>query len=354
MALVSFLLGELASRTDCQLQGDGDCVITHVDTIQHAGNGAICFLANNRYRKYLTATAASAVILASDDVDQCVTNALVSDNPYLTYARISRIINPEEPLVQGVHPSAVVSSQAVIDDNSWIGPCSVIEAGAVIAAGVSIGPGCIVGRDCTISEDSRLVANITLCHGTTIGRRALIHPGVVIGSDGFGQANNQGMWEKVPQLGKVQIGDDVEIGANTTIDRGALQDTTIGNGVKLDNQIQIAHNVQIGEHTAIAGCVGIAGSTTIGSHCTLGGGVGVVGHLEIGDNVHFSAQTLVTRSFTKPGYYSGNLPAVTNSAWRRSVAEIRRLGDIMKRLRVLEAGMQSAADTSRADNNEKS
>ncbi|MES9899546.1 MAG: UDP-3-O-(3-hydroxymyristoyl)glucosamine N-acyltransferase [Sedimenticola sp.] len=341
---MSFLLGELAHRTNVTLQGDADCSITHVDTIQNAGPGAICFLANSRYRKYLAETDASAVILSGDLLGQCRTNALVCDNPYLIFARIAGLLNPEAARAQGVHPSAVVSQQARVNADSWIGPCCVVEAGAVIESGVSIGPGCVVDRDSIVGADSRLVANVTLCRGTVLGRRTLIHPGVVIGSDGFGQANNQGVWEKVPQLGSVRIGDDVEIGANTTIDRGALQDTVIGNGVKLDNQIQIAHNVHIGEHTAIAGCAAIAGSTKVGSHCTLGGGVGVVGHLEIGDNVHFSAQTLVTRSFKEPGYYSGNLPALANGAWRRSVVEIRRLGDIIKRLRVLEKRIQSQTD----------
>ncbi len=339
-----FLLGELARRTDVILQGDAECSITHVDRIQTAGPGAICFLANNRYRKYLAGTKASAVILADDYLDQCRINALVCDDPYLIYARIAALLNPERSLVPGIDPSAVVSAQAKVDPNSYIGPCCVVEADTVIESGVSIGPGSVVGGECSVGEGSRLVANVTLGRGTVVGRRVLIHPGVVIGSDGFGQANNQGVWEKVPQLGKVRVGDDVEIGANTTIDRGSLQDTVIGNGVKLDNQIQIAHNVQIGEHTAIAGCAAIAGSTTIGKHCTLGGGVGVVGHLEIGDNVHFSAQTLVTRSFKEPGYYSGNLPAFSNSVWRRSVVELRRLGDMVKRLRVLEKRVQSQTD----------
>jgi UDP-3-O-[3-hydroxymyristoyl] glucosamine N-acyltransferase len=212
----------------------------------------------------------------------------------------------------------------------------VVEGDVRIDDKVSIGPGCVVGRGCSIGSGSRLVAKVVLCPHTEIGKRVLIHPGAVLGSDGFGLASDKGVWEKVPQLGKVRVGDDVEIGANTTIDRGALRDTLIQQGVKLDNQIQIAHNVQIGEHTAIAGCAGIAGSTTIGSYCTLGGGVGVSGHLTVGDNVHFSGQSLVTRSFTEPGYYSGNLPAVPNKDWRKTVARLRRIEELMERIKQLE------------------
>ncbi|MEE9357029.1 UDP-3-O-(3-hydroxymyristoyl)glucosamine N-acyltransferase [Candidatus Vondammii sp. HM_W22] len=333
---MSHCLGDLARQVGAQLHGDSACKISHVDTIQDASAGALCFLTNKKYRKYLAATGASAVVLSEEYLEHCPVNALVSDNPYLIYARIAALLNPRAEMEQGRHPSAVVSDQAQVDEQTWIGPCAVVEAGAIIAAGAFIGPGCIIGRDCKIGTDSRLVANITLCHGSEIGSRVLIHPGAVLGSDGFGLADDQGVWVKVPQLGNVRLGDDVEIGANTTIDRGALGDTVIENGVKLDNQIQIAHNVRIGEHTAIAACTGIAGSTSVGSSCTLGGGVGVVGHLEIGDNVHFSAQTLVTRSFKEPGFYSGSLPAVPNSDWRRTIAQVRRLDDVVARLKVLE------------------
>lgn len=334
-------LGDLARQVGAELHGDPACEISHVDTIQDASTGALCFLTNRKYRKYLSETGASAVVLSEEYLEQCSVNALVSDNPYLIYARIASLLNPRAKMEHGRHPSAVVSDQAQIDEQAWIGPCAVVEAGTTIAAGVFIGPGCVIGRDCKIGPDSRLVANITLCHGTEIGSRVLIHPGAVLGSDGFGLANDQGVWEKVPQLGNVRLGDDVEIGANTTIDRGALRDTVIENGVKLDNQIQIAHNVRIGEHTAIAACTGIAGSTSVGSSCTLGGGVGLVGHLEIGDNVHFSAQTLVTRSFKEPGFYSGNLPAVPNADWRRTVAQIRRLDEVVKRLKRLEKKLET-------------
>lgn len=331
-----FRLAELAARVEAELLGDGEVRITHADTIQDATEGAICFLANSKYRHYLPDTGASAVILRPEDAAHARTAGLVSDNPYLTYARVASLLYPVADVEGGIHASAVVAETARIDPAAWVGPCAVIGKDVELQAGVRIGPGCVVDDGSVIGENSRLIANVTICVGTVIGKRVLIHPGAVIGSDGFGNANDRGAWVKVPQIGIVQVGDDVEIGANTTIDRGALRNTVIGNGVRLDNQIQIAHNVRIGEHTAIAGCAGVAGSTTIGKYCTLGGGVGLSGHLEIGDNVHFSGQTLVTRSFKEPGYYSGNLPAVPNSDWRKTIARIRRLESVMQRLSALE------------------
>lgn len=333
---MAYRLGDLATQLGVELLGNADTLITCADTIQAATEGAICFLANSKYRHCLKTTTASAVILTKQDADGSPVACLITDNPYLIYAKVASLLYPVAPVVAGVHLSAVVAETANVHSTAWIGPCSVIGAGVEIAQGVSIGPGCVVEDDCILAEGTRLVANVTLCHGTRIGKRVLIHPGAVIGSDGFGNANDQGAWCKVPQIGCVRIGDDAEIGANTTIDRGSIRDTLIGVGVRLDNQIQIAHNVQIGDHTAIAGCAGIAGSTTIGKYCTLGGGVGVSGHLEIGDNVHFSGQTLVTRSFKEPGYYSGNLPAVPNGEWRKTVARIRRLESTIQRLHKLE------------------
>lgn len=333
---VVFRLADLAAHVGAELLGDGEVRITHADTIQDATKGAICFLANSKYRHYLSNTGASAIILCREDAAYSQTAGLISDNPYLTYARVASLLYPVADVAGGVHVSAVISDSAKVDPDAWVGPCAVIGANAQIRSGVRIGPGCVVDDDSFIGENSHLVANVTICSGTVIGKRVLIHPGAVIGSDGFGNANDQGAWVKVPQIGITRIGDDVEIGANTTIDRGSLRDTVIANGVRLDNQIQIAHNVHIGEHTAIAGCAGVAGSTSIGKYCTLGGGVGLSGHLEIGDNVHFSGQTLVTRSFKEPGYYSGNLPAVPNGEWRKTIARIRRLENVMQRLSALE------------------
>jgi len=339
---VTHRLEDLARQVDAKLVGDANCSISSLSVLQDAGPGSISFLSNRKYRKYLKTTKASAVILGQEFLDDCPTNALVSDNPYLIFAKIAQLITPPPAIKAGQHVSAIVASSAQIDISAKIGPGAVIEDNVVIGARVDIGAGCVVGESCQIGDESRLVANVTLCHGVIIGHRALIHPGAVIGSDGFGLANDDGAWIKVPQLGSVRIGDDVEIGANTTIDRGAIKDTVIENGVKLDNQIQIAHNVEIGAHTAIAACVGIAGSTKIGKQCTLAGGVGVVGHLEIADNVHFSAQTLVTRSFTEPGYFSGNLPAVPNNVWRKTIARIRQLEETTQRIRYLEQQCQQS------------
>ena len=335
---MAYRLDQLAERCGAVLRGEPGCVISHIDTLEHAGEGALCFLADGKYRRFLKSTRASAVILAEPDLAACPVNALVSDNPHLAYARLTQLLYPAPCPAPGVHGSAVVAATAVVDPSAWVGPCAVIGEEVTIGPGVFIGPGCFVGDGALIGEGTRLVANVTVCGGSRLGRRVLIHPGAVIGSDGFGLARNEeGGWEKVAQIGRVRIEDDVEVGANTTIDRGALQDTVIGKGVKLDNQIQVAHNVQIGAHTAVAGCAGIAGSTVIGEHCTIAGGVGIAGHLEIGDHVHFTGQSLVTRSFKEPGAYSGNLPAVSNAEWRKAVARLRRLDEMAKRLKALES-----------------
>lgn len=334
-------LADLAPQIGAELQGDPNCEVTSVAQLQDATPGSISFLANSQYLKHLESTRADAVILSQELAARAPTNVLVSANPYLSYAKAAALLHPEADFDPGRHPSAVIDDSAQIAGDAWIGPCSVIEAEVEVGSGVFVGPGCVVGRGCRIGEGSRLVARVTLCAGTRIGERVLIHPGAVLGSDGFGLANDNGRWIKVPQLGGVLVGNDVEIGANTTIDCGTIHDTIIADGVKLDNQIQIAHNVEIGENSAIAGCAGIAGSTKVGRNCTLGGGVGLAGHLEIGDNVHFSGQSLVTRSFDKPGYYSGNLPAVANGDWRKTVARIRRLDDIMQRLKALEKQLKA-------------
>jgi len=333
---LSFTLAELAREVGAELKGPGECGIDGIATLTAAGPGEISFLANPRYRKFLGRTRASGVILKPEDLPLCTVSALVTDNPYLAYARIAGMLFPEPPVKAGRHRTAVVASSARVSDSAWIGPGSIIGDDVVIGSGVCVGPACVIENGCSVGAGSRLVARVTLCHGTVIGERAIVHPGAVIGSDGFGLASDEGIWVKVPQLGKVRVGNDVEIGANTTIDRGALGDTVIHDGVKLDNQIQIAHNVEIGEHTAIAACVGVSGSTRIGRHCTLGGGVGLAGHLEFADNVHFTGQSLVTRSFLKPGYYSGNLPAAPNREWKRSIARFRRIDEMWQRIKELE------------------
>jgi UDP-3-O-[3-hydroxymyristoyl] glucosamine N-acyltransferase len=342
--MVAYRLGELADSAGARLHGDPDILISGVGTLDTAKPGEISFLTNPKYRQFLAETKASAVILGLDDEVNCPTTALVSDNPYLAYAKVASQLFPEPENPTGCHASAVVATSAQIDPNAWIGPCAVIGENAQIGAGVFIGPGCVVSDDCILGEGTRLIARVTLCRGTWVGARCLIHPGAVLGTDGFGLANDAGRWVKVPQLGRVILGDDVEIGANTAIDRGALEDTVLEEGVKLDNLIHIAHNVQIGAHSALAAACAIAGSTKVGRYCTVGGLVGLAGHITIGDNVHFSGATPVTRSFKHAGYYSGNLPAMDNPDWRKAVARIRHLDEMAKRLKVLEkqvAAMQS-------------
>ena len=334
-----FRLAELAERTGAELHGDGSAEVSGVSTLDDAGATDITFLANERYRNRLGGTRAAAVILSPEHVADCPVNALVSNNPYLCYAHASALLHPDPPVRAGVHPSAVVAATARVDATAQVGPLSVVGEHAQIGPGVLVGPGCVIQDDVRIGSDTRLVARVTLCSGTIVGDRCVIHPGAVLGSDGFGLANDRGVWVKVPQLGGVVVGNDVEIGANTTVDRGSLRDTRIDDGAKLDNLIQIAHNVEVGAHSAIAACSGISGSTTIGRHCTLGGNTGLAGHLTIGDGVHFSGKSLVTRSFTEPGSYSGNLPAMPTGAWRRMIGRIRNIDQLFQRVRKIETAL---------------
>jgi UDP-3-O-[3-hydroxymyristoyl] glucosamine N-acyltransferase len=269
-------------------------------------------------------------------VAACPTAAIVLDNPYAGYARAAAMLAPAQPDKQGIHPQACVDPGSRVDPTAWIGPHCCVEAGAVIHAGVQFASGCHVGAGSVIGAYSRLGANVVVCHHVSIGERVTIAPGAVIGSDGFGLAKDQGKWLNVPQLGSVRIGNDVDIGANTTIDRGALEDTVLEEGVRLDNQIQVAHNVFIGAHTAIAGCVGISGSARIGRNCLIGGGAGIVGHLEITDNVVVTGMTMVTRSITEPGVYSSGVPAQDNDSWNRNYARLRQLDKLARKVQRLE------------------
>ncbi len=336
----SYTLGELAGVAGAELHGDAGTRISGVETLEQAGPGQITFLNNPRYRKYLAGTRASAVILAPGDLDHCATNALVSDNPYLAWARVLRRFADERPPQPGVHPAATVSPGARVSATAVIEAGSVVSEGATLGEGVHIGPNCVVGRNAVIGDGTRLVASVTVLDGVRIGRRCLLHPGVVVGSDGFGLARDGRRWEKVPQLGSVVLEDDVEVGANTTIDRGAIRDTVIRRGAKLDNLIQVAHNVEIGENTAIAACTGISGSTRIGSDCTLAGGVGLVGHIELADDVHVTAFTLVTHSLKEPGVYSSGLAAVPHNQWKRNAPRVKRLDELNKKVRELEKAIE--------------
>lgn len=332
---MSHTLAELAGCVGGIVEGDETCVIDNVASLTSAKRYQISFYTDGRHNQALADTKAGAVILAAQHVDFSPTNNIIVENPQLAFARIAEKLNPIEK-ISGIHKDASVDPDTSIDSSAYIGAQSVVEAGAEIKAGVMIGASCTIGKGCIIGEDSRLHANVTLRDKTVIGQNALIHSGAVIGSDGFGFANDHGHWLKIPQLGKVVIGDDVEIGANTTIDCGALDDTVIGNGVKLDNQIQIAHNVKIGDHTAIAGCVGIAGSTVIGRYCTIAGGVGIVGQIEIVDNVHITAATVVTHSIMSSGAYSSGTPMQENAKWQRNYVRFKQLDDMAKRLKRIE------------------
>lgn len=323
---MSWRLKELAERVGVSVVGDADSRIDSVASLQNAGPGSITFLADIRYKQYLMRTRASAVIATKADAADCPTAVLISDNPYLTFAKIVVLLHPQLPVAPGIHATAVVAPDCQIDPSVAIGPQTVIESGAIIGPDVVIGPGCIVGQGSLIGASCRLVARVTLCRRAVLGRRVIVHPGAVIGSDGFGLAKSDGAWVKIPQLGRAVVGDDVEIGANTTIDCGTLEDTVLEDGVKLDNQIQIAHNVHIGAHTAIAGCVGIAGSTDIGRNCTIGGAAMIIGHIRIVDDVHVSGGTFISRSILKPGTYTGIYPFDEHAAWARSAAIMRRLG----------------------------
>lgn len=337
-------LQELAQRLGGEVHGEGDCLINCVGTLQNAAPGALTFLANRAYRKYLAHTQASAVLLRKEDLEACPVSAIVLDDPYLGYAHAATILYPPAVCPSGIAPGAVVGNGCRIADSAWIGANAIIEDGAVIGEQVFIGPGCVIGNNVVVGDASHLTANVTICHEVIIGKRALIHPGVVIGSDGFGIANDHGKWFKVPQLGSVRIGDDVEIGANTTIDRGAVEDTVLEDGVKLDNQIQVAHNVFIGAHTAIAGCVGIAGSARIGAHCAIGGGAVILGHLEIADHVHITAMSLVTGSIREGGSYSSGTPLEPSEQWRRNFTRFHRLDEMYRRLGALEKKMNQDND----------
>lgn len=342
--MASIALKVLAEQLGFQLRGDPDTRVDHVDTLAEAGSGAITFLDNPKYRKYLSSTRASAVILSQEEADACRAACLITSNPYLGYARAAQLLHQPPAHTSGIHPSATVDPSATIGEGSWVGPSAVLGEGVVLGANCYIGPGCVVEPEVQLGEDCRLEARVTLCHQVKLGDRVIVHPGAVIGSDGFGLARDGERWVKIPQVGRVIIGDDVEIGANTTIDRGAIRDTIIEKGAKLDNQIQIAHNVRIGENTAIAGCVGISGSTSVGKNCTIGGGVGLAGHLTFGDNTHFTGQSLVTRSFEEPGAYSGNLPAMPNKEWRKAIARLRQLDDMARRLKAMEKQLAKQLD----------
>ncbi|TDV54329.1 UDP-3-O-[3-hydroxymyristoyl] glucosamine N-acyltransferase [Pseudomonas graminis] len=341
-------LGQLAEFLGATLRGPADKQITGLATLQEAGPDQVSFLANPQYRKFLATTQAAAVLLKPADAEEYAADALLVPDPYLAYARISHLFDPKPKAAVGVHPTAIVAQDAFVDPAASVGAYAVIESGARIAAGVTIGAHCFIGARSVIGEGGWLAPRVTLYHDVRIGQRVVIQSGAVLGGEGFGFANEKGVWQKIAQIGGVTIGDDVEIGVNTAIDRGAMDDTRIGNGVKLDNQIQIAHNVQIGDHTAMAACVGISGSAKIGKHCMLAGGVGLVGHIEICDGVFVTGMTMVTRSITEPGSYSSGTAMQPAAEWRKSAARMRHLDDMARRLQHLEKIVEAVTSGGKA------
>lgn len=336
MKRTAYRLADIAERFGGQVMGNADTAIEQIATLESARPEHIAFLASSKYRKQLASTSAGAVIVSEADAEATQLPRIVCDNPYTYFAKVSLFLNPAAQTLPGIHPSAVIEEGAQIDPSAHIGPHVVIGSGAKIGAHSVIMAGCSIGSGVVLGEHARLYPRVVVYHDCVLGNRLIAHSGVVIGADGFGIAMDEGCWLKIPQIGRVVIGDDVEIGANTTIDRGALDDTVIENGVKLDNQIQVAHNVRIGAHTAIAGCVGIAGSTTIGHHCRIGGSAGILGHLHIADHVEISSFTLIGKSIRVSGSYTGIYPFEKNEEWRKNAVHLRHLGELADKVKALQ------------------
>lgn len=335
-------LGDLVARFGGQLQGDPGIAVAGIAPLDAAGDTELSFLSNPKLRAKAADSRAAALILKAADSEalgSAYSGArIIAPNPYAYFARVAQYFYAlhAHPVSPGIHPSAVLDPSAKVAASATIGPHVTVEAGAVIGENCRIDAGCFIGRDAEIGAETHFHANVTFHAGCRIGRAGIIHSGAVIGSDGFGFANEGGTWIKIPQTGRVVIGDDVDIGANTTIDRGALDDTVIEDGVKLDNQIQIGHNCHIGAHTAMAGCVGVAGSAKIGKYCTFGGAAMVLGHLTIADNVHVSSGSLVSRSLAEPGQYTGIYPLAKNADWEKSAVIVRNLGAMREKIREME------------------
>jgi len=336
-----FSLSEIVAQLGGRLLGDTGVRIAQIATLEHARPEQISFLTNSKYRAQLANTRAGAVILGETDAEATGLPRIISDNPYAYFARVSALLNPLPEAKPGVHPSAVIGKGVTLDRTASIAATAVIGEGATVGAHSVIGEGCCIGSNVVIGQRARLYPRVVIYHDCVIGNSLIAHSGAVIGSDGFGMAMNEGRWFKVPQIGRVVIGNDVEIGANTTIDRGALDDTVIEDGVKLDNQIQVAHNVRIGAHTAIAGCVGIAGSTTIGRYCMIGGSAGILGHLQIADHVEIAAFSLIGKSIREAGSYTGIFPSVRTEEWRKNAVHLRHLDKLVERIKILELQVES-------------
>ncbi|MCL1138615.1 UDP-3-O-(3-hydroxymyristoyl)glucosamine N-acyltransferase [Shewanella pneumatophori] len=332
----SYTLRVLADHLNADVQGDETVEISTVGTLDGAGSGQISFLANSKYRSQLASSAASAILMTPKDAEDFVGNAIVLNDPYVGFARIAQFLDTTPKAADCIHPSAQIAASAMLGEGVAVGANAVIGENVILGNGVQIGAGSVVGQDSVIGSNTRLWANVTVYHNVHLGQDCIIHSGAILGSDGFGYANERGQWIKIPQTGGVRIGDRVEIGANTTVDRGAIDHTEIHDGVILDNQVQIAHNDIIGANTAIAGSTVVAGSVTIGKHCIIGGNCAISGHLSITDGVHITGSTNVTSVIREPGVYSSATVAMDNKLWRKNTVRFRQLDTLFQRVKALE------------------
>ncbi len=337
---MAYTLGELAERFDCELRGDATIRVEGIDSLANAGESSLTFFSNPALINELKATQAAAVILREQDVADCPVACIVTKEPYATYARMAGLVTAKPAPDPGVHASAAVSDEATVDPAATIAANAVVDGNAIIGARVVVGAGAYVGEDCVVAADCTIMPNAVLSRAVKLGERCIIHPGAVIGSDGFGNAMSSEGWVKVPQVGNVQIGNDVEIGANTTVDCGAIGDTVIGNGVRIDNLCMIAHNVKIGDHTAMAAMTGIAGSAVIGSRCMFAGQSGTVGHISVCDDVVVTGQTMITKDIREPGTYSAGWAGERTGDWAKNVARFKRLKSLIDRVAKLEKDRQ--------------
>ena len=342
------LLSVLAEKLNAELNGDAACGVSAIASLENAGPGQLTFLSNSKFRHHLATSQASAVLIKVEDLHFVApgVSTLVVADPYVAFAKAAQLLDTTpRSAFSGIHPTAEVHPTAIIAADAAIGAKAVISANVVVEAGAQIGAGCFIGEAAKIGNDTRLWANVTVYHDVKIGSRCTLHSGAVIGADGFGFANERGRWLKIPQTGAVVIGDDCEIGANTCIDRGAIENTLIGNNVIIDNLCQIAHNVKIGDHTAIAGATTIAGSTTIGRYCIFGGATAINGHINICDGTQISGMAMVTKSITEKGLYSSGIPVTTNAEWRKNTAKLRQIEQLYQRVKQLEKQLAALSDT---------
>lgn len=345
MANGSLTLGDVADQLGLECRGERSRLLTGLANLALANEHQLSFLANPKFRKFLDDTRAGAVIVTREFADSAKFDCLVSDNPYLSYARASRLFDNRPPLEPGIHPTAVIAASAVIGANVAVGAHCVVGAGAAIGANTSIGSGTVIGDNCIIGSDCIFHANVTLYHAIRVGDDCIIHSGAVIGADGFGFAPGPNGWEKIAQLGSVIIGNRVEIGASSTVDRGALEDTIIADNVIIDDQVHVAHNVQIGEGTAIAGCAGIAGSTIIGKHCLIAGAAAINGHISIADGVQIQGHARITSSIDKPGSYNSGTVTMETGAWRKNAVRFGQLDELYRRVVELEKQLKKSQNT---------